>query len=122
MKTIFKFAAAAALSGALALAATTPSEARGGRNAAAAGVGFVAGALLGAATANSGFYGGPGYYGSGYYGPGPYGYGPGPYAGPYAYEPAPVYVAPRRAYRGGDGGCWIATDTTRGYGYYGPCY
>src|ERR1017187_946593 len=48
------------------------NEARGGRNAAAAGVGFVAGALLGAATANSGYYGGPGYYGSGYYGPGPY--------------------------------------------------
>ena len=25
-------------------------------------------------------------------------------------------------YRGGGVGCWIATDTTRGYGYYGPCY
>ena len=116
MKTIFKFAAAAALSGAVALAAATPSEARGGRNAAAAGVGFVAGALLGAATANSGYYGGPGYYGSGYYGPGPYGYGPGPYAGPYAYEPAPIYMqpAPRRYYRGDYGG--------QGYGACWPCY
>jgi len=28
-------------------------------------------------------------------------------------------VAPRGYY--GGGGCWIATDTTRGYGYYGPC-
>ena len=110
MKTIFKFAAAAALSGALALAATTPSEARGGRNAAATGVGFVAGALLGDATANSG------YYGPGYYGPGPYGYDPGPYAGPYAYEPAPIYMqpAPRRYYRGDYSG--------QGYGACWPCY
>lgn len=103
MKTIMKYAVAAALTGALALAAVTPSEARGGRNAAAA-IGFGAGALLGAAIANSGYYGGPGYYGPGYY-------GSGPYAGPYAYEPAPIYVAPRRYYRGdysgqGSGACW----------------
>lgn len=117
MKTIFKYAVAATLAGALALAAASPSEARGGRNAAAIG-GFAAGALLGAAVAGGGYYGGPGYYGPGY------GYAPGYYAEPgYAYEPAPVYVAPRRAYRGGGGGsCWIATDTTRGFGYYGPCY
>jgi hypothetical protein len=119
MKTILKYAAAIALTGALALAAATPSEARGGRNAAAI-VGFGAGALLGAAivgSANQGYYG-PGYgYG---YAPG---YAPGYYADQgYAYEPAPVYVAPRRVYQGGGGGCWIATDTTRGYGYYGPCY
>lgn len=116
MNTFFKYAAAVALTGALALAAVTPSEARGGRNAAAA-IGFGAGALLGAAIvgSNNAYYGGPGYY----YGPS-YGYAPGYYAEPgYAYEPAPVYVVPRRAYRGG--GCWIATDTTRGYGYYGPC-
>jgi hypothetical protein len=121
MKTIMKYAVAAALTGALALAAVTPSEARGGRNAAAA-IGFGAGALVGAAivNGNSGYYGGPGYgyapgYGPGYYSEPAYGY-----QSDYAYQPEPVYVAPRRAYRGG-GSCWIATDTTRGYGYYGPC-
>ena len=118
MKTIFKYTVAATLAGALALAAASPSEARGGRNAAAIG-GFAAGALLGAAVVGS-------QYNNGYYGPA-YGYAPGYYAEPgyapgYAYEPEPVYVVPRRAYRGGGGGCWIATDTTRGYGYYGPCY
>lgn len=95
MKTIFKFAAAAALTGALAVAAVTPSEARNGRNAAAA-IGFGAGALIGAAaaSANSGYYYGPGYYDSGYaYAPG-YAYEP-----DYAYEPAPVYVAPSYGYR-----------------------
>jgi len=117
MNRILEYAAAAALTGALALAAASPSEARGGRNAAAIG-GFAAGALVGAAVVGS-------QYNNGYYGPS-YGYAPGYYAEPgyapgYAYEPEPVYVAPRRAYRGG-GGCWIATDTTRGYGYYGPCY
>ena len=71
--------------------------------------------------AGGGYYGGPGYYGPGYYGSGYYAE-PG-YAPDYAYEPAPVYVAPRRAYRGGGGGgCWVVTDSTRGYGYYGPCY
>jgi hypothetical protein len=47
MTTLMKYAVAAALTGAMALAATSPSEARGGRNAAAA-IGFGAG---------------PGYYG-----------------------------------------------------------
>ena len=60
MKTVLKYAAAVALTGALALAAATPSEARHGRNA-AAGIGFVAGALVGAAVVNNGYYGGPGY-------------------------------------------------------------
>lgn len=121
MKTIYRYAVAATLAGALALAAASPSEARNGRNAAAIG-GFAAGALVGAAVVGS-----SGYYGPGYgYGPS-YGYAPGYYAEPgyapdYAYEPAPVYVAPRRAYRGGGGGCWVATDTQRGFGYYGPCY
>lgn len=103
---------------------------------AAAGVigGLAAGAIISSMAANQGYY-----YGSGYYvGPG-YVYGPGYYAGPgyayrqgyyygqdaYAYE-APVYVRPApRYYRGGTGvqnGCWVATDTTRGFGYYGPCY
>ena len=88
MKTLFKIAAAAALTGALALSAATPSEARGGRNAAAA-IGFGAGALLGAAAASSArngyYYGEPGY-----------GYDQG-----YAYEPAPAYYG-RRYYRSGD--------------------
>ena len=108
MKTIMKYAVAAALTGALALAAVTPSDARGGRNAAAA-IGFGAGALVGAAVAGS--------YNNGYYGPS-YGYAPGYDADPgyyaepsYAYEPAPVYVdpGPRSYYRGGNSGstnCW----------------
>ena len=91
MKTLFKIAAAVALTGALALAAVTPSEARNGRNAAAA-IGFGAGALVGAAaaSANNGYYyGNPGYA----YGPGPAYYGD-----DYAYEPAPVYVEPAPTY------------------------
>jgi hypothetical protein len=113
MKTIFKIVTAAALTGALALAVATPSQARDGRNAAAA-IGFGAGALVGAAVVNSnnGYYGGPGGY-----------YGPTYYSEPgYAYAPEPVYEhgPPRRAYRGG-GGCWVVTDSSRGYGYYGAC-
>ena len=99
MKTLLKYAAAIALTGALAVAAATPGEARGGRNAAAT-IGFGAGALVGAAIVNNGYYGG--YYGPGYYGPGPYIYGPGyGYESDYAYE-APVYVRPGpRYYYGG---------------------
>ena len=109
MNKFVKFAVAATMTGAFALALASPSEARNGRNAAAIG-GFAAGAVLGAAIANpnNGYYGGPGYY-----------YQEPVYAPGYAYEPAPVYVSPRRGYRGG--GCWIATDTSRGYGYYGAC-
>jgi len=103
MTSVLKYAAMVTLTGAMTLAAATPSEARHGRNAALIG-GFAAGALIGAAAANanSGYY-----YGSGYYGPG-YAYEP-------AYEyPAPVYVpgpyyapAPRYYYRSGgsDSGC-----------------
>ena len=77
------------MTGTLALAAVTPSQARDGRNAAAA-IGFGAGALVGAAAASS--------YNNGYYGPG-YAYGPAYYDGPaYAYEPAPVYVEPAPTY------------------------
>ena len=116
MKTIMKYAAAIAVTSAFALAAATPSEARNHGGAwAAAGAGFAAGAIVGAAAANS--YG-PGYYGPGYYGPAYYGpayYGP----GPYAYEAAPVYVAPAPAYVGGR--CWHSTDSDRGFGYYGAC-
>lgn len=89
MKTIFKYASAVALTGALALAAGTPSEARNGRNAAAIGfgVGAVAGAAIASSAYNNGYYGDPGYA---------YAYSPG-YAydsygyDTYAYEPAPVY-------------------------------
>jgi len=111
MSRIIKCAAAAVLTGAMALAVATPSQARwrghwhGG--AAAAAGGFIAGAAIGAAAASAdGYYYGPGYYD----GPG-YAYD----APAYGYEP--VYSAP--AYS--PGGCWVATDKDRGYGYYGAC-
>ncbi len=89
MKTFMKIAGAVALTGAIALAAASPSEARGGRNAAAA-IGFGAGALVGAAAASS--------YNNGYYAEPGYAYEPA-YEG-YAYEPAaaPVYVDPGQGY------------------------
>ena len=93
MKTIYRYAVAATLAGALALAAATPSEARGGRNAAAIG-GFAAGALVGAAVASS--YNNGYYYGPGYYDPG-YAYAPA-YESDYAYDPGPVYVQPGPTY------------------------
>jgi len=87
MNKIVKFASAAAVVGALAIAAATPGEARNGRNTAAA-IGFGAGALVGAAVASSA---NQGHYYDGYaYDPG---YEPG-----YAYEPAPVYVQPYDTY------------------------
>jgi hypothetical protein len=103
MKTILKYAAAVALTGALAVAMATPGETRNGRNAAAA-IGFGAGALVGAAVAGAA-------YNNGYYGAG-YGYAPGYYAEPgyayeepgyagYAYEAAPVYVEPVPTYYSG---------------------
>ena len=100
METFLKYAAAATLTGALALAAATPSEARNGRNAAAA-IGFGAGALVGAAVVGNGYYG-PRYYSD-----------PG-----YAYESEPVYVERAPRYRARNS-CWYST----GYrsGYYGAC-
>ena len=91
MKTFLKYASAVALTGALALAAATPSEARHGRNAAA--IGFGVGALAGAAIAssayNNGYYG---YYDEPGYGYAPgYAYDSGPVYGSYGYEPAPTY-------------------------------
>ena len=80
MNRIVKYAAAAAVTGALALAAASPSQARHGRHAAA--IGFGAGGLVGAAAANAAYNGGyyyaPGYYGDYAYEPG---YGPGYYYG-----------------------------------------
>lgn len=101
MRNFGKIAMAAALVGAAALATATPSDARNGRNTAAA-IGFGAGALVGAAAASSAnSYYGPGYYEPGYaYSPG-YAYEPA-YVDDYAYEPAPVYAAPRYRYRIGN--------------------
>jgi hypothetical protein len=99
MKTLIKYTAAAVLTGAIALAVATPSEARNGRNAAA--IGFGVGAVAGAAIAGSAYNGG--YYGYyGYYGEPAYGYSPGYAYSPeyaydsygydsYAYAPAPRY-------------------------------
>jgi hypothetical protein len=99
MRTIFKYASTVALTGALALAAASPSEARNGRNAAA--IGFGVGAIAGAAIASSAYNGGYyGYYGHPGYG---YAYAPG-YAydsypdDSYAYEPAYIYAAPSYRY------------------------
>jgi len=129
-KTLTALAAAAAMTLALVGAPNQAAAQHGhwhgghgyyGGGGVAAGIigGLAAGAIIGGIAANQGYYG-PGYY-DGYYGSPGY-YGPGAYyGGPYAYEPAPVYVQPMpRAYRGG-GGCWIVTDSTRGYGFYGPC-
>ena len=96
MKRVSKYAAAAIVTGALALAAATPSQARWyghhghgyyghgyhWNNGPAAAIGFGVGALVGAAAASN-------YYGNGYaYGP-DYGYAYAPDAG-YAYA-APGY-------------------------------
>ena len=111
MKTFTKFAVAAVMAGAVALAAASPSEARDGRNAAI--IGFGAGAVVGAAAANSynnGYYADRGYYAD----PG-YAYDSG-----YAYEPAPMYVEPAptyyqsRPYRGTRGGCGSSPGSMNG--------
>lgn len=92
MNMIIKCTATVALTGALALAAATPGEARNGRNAAA--IGFGVGAIAGAAIASSAYHGG--YYAydgySGYYDEPAYAYSPGyAYYDSYAYAPAPRY-------------------------------
>lgn len=109
MKRVLKFAAAVALTGALAVAMATPSQARSGRNAALIG-GLAAGAILGAAAAsaaNSGYYYGPGYYEPDYV------YEPG-----YAYESGPVYVAPSYSHRYRRGYNEPACAIDMGYGRY----
>ena len=95
MRTIVKYATVMALTGMLALAAASPSEARNGRNAAAAigfGVGAVAGAAIASSAYNGGYYG---YYGDPGYG---YAYAPGYAYDSYAYEPGYAYVAPSYDY------------------------
>jgi hypothetical protein len=112
------------LAGALALSSATPSLARDwGRTAAAAGIGFAAGTILGSAVASQHRYYGPYAYDPYPYG-GPayayepaYSYDPGP---AYAYEPGPVYSyepAPTLSF----GRCWISTDNSRPFGYWGAC-
>jgi hypothetical protein len=89
MKTIFKYATAVALTGALTLAAASPSQAWRGRNAAAIGfgVGAVAGAVVASSAYNNGYYG--------YYADPGYAYAPGyayeSYEPSYGYVPAPRY-------------------------------
>jgi hypothetical protein len=110
--------AAAALAGALAFSAATPSYAEHGRNAAAA-IGFGAGALVGAAAASAA---NNAYYGPGYAYDPAYTYEPVYEAPPaYAYEPAPATVYTAGPGWDHDGQCWISTDQARGFGYYGPC-
>jgi len=110
MRTFMRYAAALTLTGALAFAAATPSQARHWQNGAAIGAGIAAGALIGAAAANAN---------SGYYN----GYGPGYYGEPdYAYAPAPGYYGPRyyRNYgnSNSNGNCTVSPST----GDYTPCY
>lgn len=83
LKTVAKGLATLGVAGALAIAVATPSQARWYHrdDAAAAGVGFAAGAVVGAAAANNAYYN-SGYYGPAYYGPG---------YGAYAYQPAYGY-------------------------------
>ena len=105
MRTILKYATAVVLTGAVAMAAASPSEARnwrhggshhgGWNNGGAVIGGLAAGALLGAAVAGAA---NSGYYGSGYYG---YADGPG-YAPGYAYGPGYGYGAPSPYYRYGN--------------------
>ena len=95
MRLLGKTAIVLGMAGAMALGSMTASEARGGRNAAARGVGFVAGAAIGAAAANAN----AGYYYGSAYGYDSYAYAPGYSSGydSYAYQPAyaaPVYTPP----------------------------
>ncbi len=97
MKTLIKYTAAVALTGAMALAAATPSEARYGRNAAA--IGFGVGAIAGAAIASSAYNGGYyGYGGYGYYDEPAYAYSPGYVYDSYGYDSYTYAPAPRYRY------------------------
>jgi hypothetical protein len=89
-----------------------------GRGAAAAGIGFAAGALVGSAIASSnrGYYGG-GHYGGYYDAPAAYGGYTSVYAAPApAYVDQEVYAAPVRP-----GRCWITTGGEGQYGYWAAC-
>ena len=110
MRMVTKLATIAALAGALAMPMTTASYARDGRNAAAA-IGFGAGALVGAAAANSAYGYGPAYYD---YGPGhdTYAYEPG-----YEYETAPVVHRHRNRSNVREHQCMLSPGSQR----YVPC-
>ena len=95
MKMLIKYTAAVALTGAIAFAAATPSEARHGRNAAA--IGFGVGAIAGAAVASSAYNGG--YYGGyAYYDEPAYAYSPGYVYDSYGYDSYAYAPAPRYRY------------------------
>ena len=103
MNRMIKYAAAAGVAGVLALGMATPSQARDGRNAAAA-IGFGAGALVGvaaASAANHGYYG-PGYADGPVYAERGYAYDRdyGPGYGAYAYVPAGDAAMPACAIEG----------------------
>ncbi|MCF8477737.1 MAG: hypothetical protein K9G60_11975 [Pseudolabrys sp.] len=109
MNKYVKIACAVTLTGAFALAAASPSEARyrghRGHNGAAAAIGFGVGALAGAAIANSAHRS---YYEPDYYYDDP---------GYYAYEPAPVYrYRGRSSGRTIDGQSVPSCATDGGYG------
>jgi hypothetical protein len=93
---LMKHVAVICIAGALAVASTLPASAARRNVAAGFAIGAVAGAVLGAAAANSGGYGyapgyyAPGYYAPGYYGPG-YGYAPGYYGPSYYGYGGPSY-------------------------------
>jgi hypothetical protein len=113
MRTFIKYATAATLAGALAVAMATPSQARYWRHGGGAALGgFVAGAVVGAAAANA--YGPGYYYDDGYaYAPGPYAYGYDSYAyapGPGYYGPAPRYYG--SPYRSSNGNCGASPAST----------
>ncbi len=86
MNMFVKSVAVLGVTGAMALAAMSPSEARSGRTWAAAGVGFAAGAMVGAAAANAN----RGYYYD------DYGYAHA--RGPVYYDTAPSYTYSAPAY------------------------
>jgi hypothetical protein len=119
MNKLVKFAGGAALIGALALASAMPSQARDGRNAAAA-IGFGAGAVVGAAAAGAAYNNGY-YYGDAYaYEPG-YAYGPGYVydADPgYVYEPGPVYYGGAPRYYNHQQDCTVSPASRM----YNSCY
>lgn len=146
-----KILAAAALAGALLTSTAVPSEAAHGRNTAAAigfGVGALVGAA--ATSAAQPAYYRPYGYEPAYYGYGPYAYEPGfAYEPGYVYVPASTYVEPAPTYvyaqpapiyspppapayvqqpvavnayaAAPSGQCWVNTDSSRGFGYYGAC-
>lgn len=130
MKTFLKYAGVIGVAGVMALAATSPSQARDGRNAAAIG-GFVAGAAIGAAAANAnnGYYYNRGYaYEPGYvYDGGPYAYEPAPtyYGGPAAaptYYSGPGYVDSGYYNRSTQNRCMTSRDTYKNNDSLTTCY